>query len=57
MRWCVNDMTYQLFPTPHELARELILAWLRVSYEALGLLSYIVKQNGQSTVSDSEVKE
>ncbi len=39
-------MTYQLFPMPHELARELILAWVRVGYEALGLLAYV---NGSTT--------
>ncbi len=47
-------MSHQLFPSPRELARELTLAWLRVGYEALSLLAYVVKQNGSSDVSDSE---
>ncbi|KKL11385.1 hypothetical protein LCGC14_2546340 [marine sediment metagenome] len=37
-------MTYQLFPPPCELARELILAWLRVGDEALSLLAYVAKR-------------
>ncbi|KKM28225.1 hypothetical protein LCGC14_1566790 [marine sediment metagenome] len=39
-----HDMGYQLFPMPHELARELILAWLRVGDEALSLLTYVAKR-------------
>lgn len=50
-------MSYQLFPPPCDLAREFILAWMRVGHESLALLSYVMQQNGPSTVSDSEREE
>ena len=47
-------MSYQLLPTPSELAKALAVAWLRVGYEALGLLAYVMKQNDEPDVSASE---
>ncbi len=45
---------YDWFPTPCEFIRAATLAWLRVGYEALGLLTYVLKQNEPTDVIDSE---
>lgn len=42
------------FPTPYEFARAVILAWLRVGYEVLGLIAYAMKQNEPTDVSANE---
>ncbi len=47
-------MNQQLIPPPGELIKALTVAWLRVGYEALGLLAYTVKQNDEPDVSASE---
>ncbi len=41
------------FPTPCEFARDVILAWLRVGYEVLGMVAYLMQQNEPTGVSVS----
>lgn len=47
-------MNNQLIPPPGELIKALTVAWLRVGYEALGLIAYTVKQNDEPDVSDDK---
>ncbi len=47
-------MSHQLIPSPSEFIKALAVAWLRVGYEALGLLAYAVKQNDEPDVSAAE---
>ncbi len=47
-------MDNQLIPTPEEFIEAFTVAWLRVGYEALGLLAYTVKQNDEPDVSDDK---
>ncbi len=42
------------FPPSEEFIEALAVAWLRVGYEALGLLAYVMKQNDEPDVSASE---
>ncbi len=42
------------FPTPCELIRAVTLAWLRVGFEALGLVAYALKQNEPTDVVENE---